>query len=98
MSRDQTYGGLILVISLILAVIYLATFLAPWVSIYFSAWPAWLNWWAVAIPVFLLVVAALMICMWIGWTMLTTPLSAPPETEIASTPEAETKEREDKKE
>ena len=85
MSRDQTYGGLILFISLIVAVIYLAAFFAPWVSMYFSAWPVWLNWWAVAIPVFLFVVAALLICMWIGWTMLATPSPAPLETEVAPT-------------
>ncbi|MGQ9542806.1 MAG: transcriptional regulator [Candidatus Bathyarchaeia archaeon] len=82
MSRDKTYGGLILLISLIVAIIYVAAFFAPWVSIYFAAWPSWLNWWAVAIPVFLFVLAALVICMWIGWTMMTTPPPAPLETEV----------------
>lgn len=91
MSRDQTYGGLILFISLIVAVVYVAAFFGPWVSMYFSAWPAWLSWWAVAIPVFLFVLAALLICMWIGWTMLTTPPPAPLEAEVTATPESEAK-------
>jgi len=95
-SKDQTYGGLILLVSLIVAIIYVAAFFAPWVSIYFAAWPGWLNWWSVAIPVFLFVVAALLICMWIGRTMLTTPPPAPLETEVTPAPASETKEKEGK--
>jgi hypothetical protein len=82
---------LILFISLIVAIIYVAAFFAPWVFMYFSAWPAWLSWWAVAIPVFLFVLAALLICMWIGWTMLTTPPPAPLEAEVTPAPESESK-------
>jgi hypothetical protein len=87
MNKDQTYGGLILLISLIITIVYIAAFFAPVVSLYILSWPAWLDWWAIAIPVFLFVIAALLICMWIGWTMLTTPPPAPLETEVASTPE-----------
>jgi hypothetical protein len=93
MSRDQTYGGLILLVSLIVAIVYVAAFFAPQISMIFSAWPSWLNWWAVAIPVFLFVVAALLICMWIGWTMLTTPPPAPLETEATPTSTSEVKEQ-----
>jgi hypothetical protein len=87
MNKDQTYGGLILLISLIITIVYIAAFFAPVVSLYIPSWPAWLDWWAIAIPVFLFVIAALLICMWIGWTMLTTPPPAPLEAEVASTPE-----------
>ena len=87
MNKDQTYGGLILLISLIITIVYIAAFFAPVVSPYIPSWPAWLDWWAIAIPVFLFVIAALLICMWIGWTMLTTPPPAPLEAEVASTPE-----------
>jgi len=44
----------------------------------------------VALPVFLFVVAVLVICMWIGWTMLTTPPPAPLEPEVTAS--GETKE------
>jgi uncharacterized protein involved in cysteine biosynthesis len=87
-NKDQTYGGLILLISLIITIVYIAAFFSPVVSTYIPSWPSWLDWWAIAIPVFLFVIAALLICMWIGWTMLTTPPPAPLETEVASTPES----------
>jgi len=96
LSRDQIYGGLILFISLIVAVVYIAAFFAPWISMYFSVWPTWFNWWAVAIPVFLFVVAALLICMWIGWTMLAAPPPTPLETEVEPTPASKVEEKESK--
>jgi hypothetical protein len=80
MSRDQIYGGLILLLSMIITVLYLAAFFANSISAIFPAWPAWLGWWAVAIPVFIFVLAVLGIAIWIGWTMLTTPPPAPIET------------------
>jgi len=80
MSRDQAYGGIILAVGLIVAIVYVVAFFAP----YFAPYLAWLSWWAVAIPVFLAVLAVLVICMWIGWTMLTTPPPAPLETEMPS--------------
>jgi len=86
MSRDQAYGGIILVVGLIVAIVYVVAFFAP----YFAPYLAWLSWWAVAIPVFLAVLAVLVICMWIGWTMLTTPPPAPLETEMPSLTPTET--------
>ncbi len=80
MNRDQIYGGLIFVISLIITIFYIAAFFAKAVSAIFPAWPAWLDWWAIAIPVFIFVIAVLGIAIWIGWTMLTTPPPAPIET------------------
>ena len=60
MSRDQAYGGIILLVGLLV------------------------------VPVFLGVLAVLVICMWIGWTMLTTPPPAPLETEMPTPPPTET--------
>jgi protein-S-isoprenylcysteine O-methyltransferase Ste14 len=68
MSRDRIYGGLIFMVALIIAILYLIVFFAPYLGLP-SSW----SWWAVAIPIVLLVIAALAVCMWIGWTMLTTP-------------------------
>ena len=78
MSRDQAYGCIILVVGLIVAVVYVVAFLLGF----------W--WWAIAIPVFLAVLAVLVICMWIGWTMLTTPPPAPLETEMPTPAPTET--------
>ena len=79
MSKDQMYGGLILLVSIVIAIAFLAAFFAPHLAL-----PDWLSWWAVAIPVFLFVLGVLVIGMWIGWTMLTTPPPAPLETEMPS--------------
>jgi len=80
MNRDQLYGGLIFIASLVIAVIYIAAFLAETISAVLPVWPAWLDWWAVAIPVFVFTLAALLFLMWIGWTMLRTPPPAPVES------------------
>jgi len=79
MSKDQMYGGLILLVSIVIAIAFVAAFFAPYLGL-----PDWLSWWAVAIPVFLFVLGVLVIGMWIGWTMLTTPPPAPLETEMPS--------------
>ncbi|MEM2902212.1 MAG: phage holin family protein [Candidatus Bathyarchaeia archaeon] len=84
MSRDQTYGGLIFAAALAVAVIYVIVFFAPYLG-----FPASWSWWAVAVPMFLLVIAALAICMWIGWTMLTTPPPMPIESELKAESEPE---------
>jgi len=78
MSKDQAYGGIILVVGLIVAIVYVAAF-------FFGFW-----WWALVVPVFLGVLAVLVICMWIGWTMLTTPPPAPLETEMPTAAPTET--------
>jgi NADH:ubiquinone oxidoreductase subunit 6 (subunit J) len=76
MNRDQLYGGAIFVISLIVAVGYLIVFFPQVLSL-----PGWLREWAVGLPVLLFVLAVLVIAMWIGWTMMTTPPPAPLEPE-----------------
>lgn len=77
MSRDQAYGFLIFLISLVIAIVYVVAFFAPNVGL-----PAWWREVAVGLPVLLFVLAVLVISMWIGWTMLTTPPPAPLEPEI----------------
>jgi len=78
LNKDQAYGGIVLLISLAVTVLYLASLFAPYLAL-----PVWLVWWAIALPVIMAVLAVLTICMWIGWVMLTTP---PPELE-PTTPE-----------
>jgi hypothetical protein len=86
MSRDQLYGGAIFAISLIVAVGYLIAFFPQVLSL-----PAWLHEWAVGLPVLLFVLAVLVIAMWIGWTMMTTPPPAPLESDTLPETKAEQK-------
>lgn len=79
MSKDQGYGFVIFIISIIVAIAYLAAFFAPFIGL-----PAIWYQWAVGIPVLLFVLLVLVISAWIGWTMLTTPPPAPLETEPLS--------------
>ena len=91
MGKDQLYGGLIFLVSLIITIVYIAAFFAKPISAIFPAWPASLAWWAIAIPIFLLVLAVSIIAMWIGWTMLTTPPPAPIEDIEAESADEESK-------
>jgi protein-S-isoprenylcysteine O-methyltransferase Ste14 len=75
-SKDQVYGGIIFIVALIVAIGYVVAFFAPYLHL-----PTWWREWAVYLPVFLFVIVVLVICMWIGWTMLTTPPPAPIESE-----------------
>jgi len=70
MNRDQIYGALVFLISLLVAVAYVSVFIGGYLDIAFLKQ---LQWLAIAIPVALAVLAVLVILMWIGWTMLTTP-------------------------
>jgi len=72
MTKDQSYGGLILVVSIVIALFYLYGIYAGFTLI------------LIEIPVVLAVLAILGITGWIGWTMFTTPPPAPLETELAS--------------
>ncbi len=86
-SKDQSIGGLIFIVCLVVAIFYLVTLFYPW----------WLNilgigvieeslgirFWIIAVPVFIAFVAIMGIGAWIGWTMATTPPPKPIE-EITS--------------
>ena len=71
MNKDQSYGGLIFVVSVLIALGYLF-------GLTRAEWTAWL----VGVPVVLAVLGILGITAWIGWTMLTTPPPAPLEADI----------------
>ena len=83
MSKDQSYGFVIFIVAVLVAIVYLAMFFSPYIGL-----PAWLQFWALAIPVLLFVLLVLVIGAWIGWTMLTTPPPAPLETSTEPTPES----------
>ncbi len=76
MSKDQGYGFVIFMISIIVALVYLVAFFAPYVGL-----PLEWQQLAIGVPVLLFVLLVLVISAWIGWTMLTTPPPAPLETE-----------------
>jgi len=79
MSKDQGYGFVIFIISIIVAIVYLAAFFAPFIGL-----PMYWQQWAIGIPVLLFVLLVLVISGWIGWTMLTTPPPAPLEPETTT--------------
>jgi hypothetical protein len=70
MSRDQIYGAIFLLVSLAAAIAYVSIFVGGAMGITFLKD---LQGLAIAVPVALAVLAVLVIIMWIGWTMLTTP-------------------------
>ena len=87
MSKDQTIGGLILAACVIIGILYT-------VGLFYFGDPLnrWtIEFWLIAIPVFLALIAIMCIGAWIGWTMATTPPPKPIE-EIASEAEEEKKE------
>ena len=72
MNKDQTYGGLILAVSVIVVVGYIALLTTGWRELIIDA------------VVSIAVLGILGITGWIGWTMLTTPPPAPLEAEIGT--------------
>jgi fatty acid desaturase len=82
MSKDQIYGSLIFAVALIAAIGYIAAFFAPYLHL-----PPWWRDWAIALPIFIIVLAVLVIFMWIGWVMFTTPPPTPIEPEEEKTEE-----------
>jgi hypothetical protein len=92
MSKDQAIGGAILVVCVVVAIGYLLTLFYPsWLaSIGLLGSAGGVQFWVIAIPVFVGFVAILMIGAWIGYTMATTPPPKPIE-EITTEPEAENK-------
>lgn len=89
-SKDQTIGGIIFVVCLVIALLYIVTLFYPeWLGA-FGIQATWSNvqFWVIAVPVFIAFVAVMAIGMWIGWTMATTPPPKPIE-EITSEMEEE---------
>jgi predicted DNA-binding transcriptional regulator len=81
-SKDQSIGGLIFIICVIVALGYTLLLFFPEAFIVLlglSSSVDSLRFWLVALPVLLAFVAVLLIGAWIGWTMATTPPPKPIE-------------------
>ena len=95
MSKDQAIGAAIVIICVFVGLFYVATLFYPqWLSVLgVQATQANVQFWIIAVPVFIAFIAILGIGGWIGWTMATTP---PPKPIEDITSEIETKETENK--
>lgn len=85
-SKDQAIGGLIFLVCVVIAILYIVLLLgAQWMEA--QGWVTWnpdtVRFWVIAVPVFIAFVAVMGIGAWIGWTMATTPPPKPIE-EITS--------------
>jgi flagellar basal body-associated protein FliL len=88
-SKDQAIGGVICLVCVAVGVLYTVGLF--WFGNPFGANQSWrIEFWLIAIPVFIAFVAIMGIGAWIGWTMATTPPPKPIE-EITSEIEAEEK-------
>ncbi|RLI29154.1 transcriptional regulator [Candidatus Bathyarchaeota archaeon] len=98
-SKDQAIGGVIFLVCIIVALFYVATLFYPqWLGNLIGADIAAIQFWLVAIPVFLAFVVVLGIGAWIGWTMATTPPPKPiEEIELEENTEKEEKTEEEPK-
>ena len=99
-SKDQAIGGAILLVCVLVAVFYIVTLFYPqWLStnggIGLINDISGVQFWVIAIPVFIAFVAIMFIGAWIGWTMATTP---PPKPIEEITTEIEDKKEEPKAE
>jgi predicted DNA-binding transcriptional regulator len=93
-SKVQPIGGAIFIVCVVVAMIYAVMLFYPqWLSILgVNASSVTVQFWTVAITVFIAFIAVMAIGAWIGWTMATTPPPKPIE-EI----EAETRSEAEKK-
>ncbi|MGQ9538785.1 MAG: hypothetical protein ACUVTE_04270 [Candidatus Bathycorpusculaceae bacterium] len=94
-SKDQSIGGVIFVVCVVSAILYVVTLFYPqWiVGLGLATNTDAIQFWIIAIPVFIAFVAVMFIGAWIGWTMATTPPPKPIE-EITSELEEEEKKEE----
>jgi len=91
-SKDQTIGGIIFIVCVIIGILYAVGLF--WFGDPFAASPnGWsIEFWLIALPVFLAFIAIMAIGAWIGWTMATTPPPKPIE-EITSEIEEKVEEK-----
>ncbi|MEM3673381.1 MAG: hypothetical protein QW468_04070 [Candidatus Bathyarchaeia archaeon] len=96
-SKDQSIGGVILIVCVVIAIFYIVTLFYPqWlVDLGWASNTNAVQFWIIAIPVFIAFVAVMAIGAWIGWTMATTP---PPKPIEEITAELEEKKEEEKPE
>jgi len=90
-SKDQSLGAVILTVCVVLAIFYTLTLFYPnWmVNIGWANDRITVQFWLVAIPVFIAFIAVIAIGAWIGLTMATTPPPKPIEEITAETQEEE---------
>lgn len=80
MGKDQAIGAAIVVVSIAVALVYLVTLFFPsWLGFLGINSTSAVQFWVVAIPVFIGFTGILVIGAWIGWTMATTPPPKPIE-------------------
>jgi len=93
-SKDQSIGGAIFLVCLIVAIFYVVTLFYPtWLSSALGLPDTFgVQFWIIAIPVFVAFVAIMAIGAWIGWTMATTPPPKPIEEITSEIEEGKTKE------
>jgi predicted DNA-binding transcriptional regulator len=85
-SKDQAIGALIFIVCLVVGIVYTIALFWPEIIVntilnwgYNSQQLQRVEFWLVAIPMFVVIVAVLAIGAWIGWTMSTTPPPKPLE-------------------
>ena len=88
-SKDQSIGGLIFLVCVVVAIAYIVSLFYPPATLALVNWLEAIGWegitnyivrlWLVAIPVVVAFVVVLAIGAWIGWTMATTPPPRPIE-------------------
>jgi len=100
-SKDQAIGWVICLACVIVALLYVVTLFYPqWlctigIEVGDATWMPYVQFWLIAIPVFLAFIIVLGIGAWIGWTMATTPPPKPiEEIEVEETTTTETAEEE----
>jgi len=103
MSKDQAIGAIIFVVCFLIATFYVVTLFYPqWFrALGLKLADAKVQFWIIAVPVFIAFVAVMGIGAWIGWTMATTPPPKPLEDlELEEADEMKTTEKpeEEKKE
>jgi len=96
-SKDQSIGGIILLVCVVIAIFYVVTLFYPqWlIDLGWASNAQAIQFWVIAIPVFIAFIAIMGIGAWIGWTMATTP---PPKPIEEITAEMEEKKEEEKPE
>ena len=101
-SKVQPIGGAIFIVCVVVAIIYAAMiyavmlFYPQWLSVLgVNANSVTVQFWTLAIPVFIAFIAVMAIGAWISWTMATTPPTKPIE-EIEAKQKAKRKRKRNK--
>ena len=102
-SKDQAIGGLIFLVCVVVAIGYIVALFFPELIVNTLLNLGWeraqlirVEFWLVAVPVFVAFVVVLAIGAWIGWTMATTPPPKPIEEFEVEEKEEEKKEEKKK--